>query len=75
MQGGTDYVVISDKYLLDPCGIDGQSVTLFLSHGGYRNGIAYAFIMIDKPRTARYGFSFNLWHAEKIKNEHESISL
>lgn len=79
MKGGTDYVVISDKYLLDPSGIDGESLRLRMRSGftssepnpdkpgTYKKPI---MISIDKPNNFRYGFTVEVLDGEKIVNEY-----
>ena len=79
MKGGTDYVVISDKYLLDPSGIDGESLRFRMRRGftssepnpdqpgTFKRPI---MILIDKPNNSRYGFTVQVLDGEKIVNEY-----
>ncbi|KAL9961311.1 hypothetical protein ACROYT_G030225, partial [Oculina patagonica] len=46
MKGGTDYVVVSDEYFLDPSGVDGESLTLTV-----RRGFTSSEPNPDKPGT------------------------
>ena len=81
MKGGIDYVVVSDKYFLDPSGINGESLTLTVRSGatssvpnpdghGYKKPIT---ISIDQPgvpyRKSIY-FTTEILFAEKIINEY-----
>ena len=81
MKGGIDYVVVSDKDLLDPVGIDGESLTFTVRSGftsseprpdgnGYKVPI---MIKIDKPGLPfrrRFSFTAHVLNAEKIINEY-----
>lgn len=72
-------MVISDKYLLDPSGIDGESVRLRMRKGftsGEPNpdkpGTYKVPIMIsiDKPKDFGYRFTVEVLDGEKIGNEY-----
>ncbi|KAJ7333665.1 hypothetical protein OS493_017209 [Desmophyllum pertusum] len=79
MKEGTDYVVVSDKYLLDPSGIDGESLRFTIRSGftssepnpdkpgTFKKPI---MINIDKPGDLSYGFAAHVLNAEKIINEY-----
>lgn len=79
MKGGIDYVVISDKYLFDLFGIDGElfrfrmcsgfilSEFNFDKFGIYKKLI---MILIDKFNNFRYGFMVEVLDGEKIVNEY-----
>lgn len=82
MKGGYDYVVVSDKYFLDPSGIDGESLTLtvwrgFTSHethpnipGAYNKPIMIKLNTPNLPYSEGYRFTAHVLNAEKIINEY-----
>ncbi|KAJ7333662.1 hypothetical protein OS493_017206 [Desmophyllum pertusum] len=79
MKGGTDYVVVSDYYLLDPSGIDGESLRFTIRPGFTSSepnpdepGTLKKPIMIkiNKPGDLSYGFTTHVLNAEKIINEY-----
>ena len=81
MKGGTDYIVISDKYFLDPSGIDGESLTLTVrrgftssepdpDRGGFKVPISIQMKKPGLPFKSRYEFTAEVLNAEKIINEY-----
>ena len=81
MKGGTDYVVVSDKYFLDPSGIDGESTTLTVRRGptssepdpnghGYKVPITISIQQPGVPYRDEMRFTAEVLFAEKIINEY-----
>ena len=81
MKGGTDYVVVSDKYFLDPSGIDGESLTLTVRSGatssepnpdghGYKKPITTSIDQPGVPYRKSIFFTTEILFAEKIINEY-----
>lgn len=68
MKGGTDYVMISDKYFLDPSGVDGEDVILMLEQGSDSTG---AFtVVIQKSGNDGFRTNLELRNVERIINEY-----
>lgn len=68
MKGGTDYVMISDKYFLDPSGVDGEDVILMLEQGSDSTG---AFtVVIQKSGNDGFRINLELRNVERIINEY-----
>ena len=55
MKGGNNLVIISDKYFLEPCGVDGETVILTLNEGSVTGTYK---ISVEKPEDP--SFSFNI---------------
>ncbi len=75
MKGGTDTVIISDKYLLDPCGVDGETVTLSLQQGPDFNSTGAFIISIEKhdddDEDNSFRINIELRNVEEIINEYD----
>ena len=67
MKGGNNLVIISDKYFLEPCGIDGETVTLTLNEGSVTGTYK---ISVEKPEDPSFSFSIELRNVERIINEY-----
>ena len=67
MRGKRNYVIISEKYFLDPCGIDGETVTLSLNHGSAKGSYK---ISIEKPADPNFSFNIEINDIIEIQNEY-----
>lgn len=67
MKGGNNLVIISDKYFLEPCGVDGETVTLTLNEGSVTGTYK---ISIEKPEDPSLSFDIELRNVERIINEY-----
>ena len=67
MKGGQNIVIISDKYFLEPCGVDGETVTLTLKQGSVTG--AYK-ISVEKPDDPSFSINMELRNVERIINEY-----
>lgn len=67
MKAGENFLIISDKYFLDPCGVDGETVTLTLKAGSVTG--AYT-ISIENTDDANFSFNIELRNMYKIINEY-----
>ena len=72
MKGGTDYVMISDKYLLDPSGVDSEDVTLMLEQGPDFDSTG-AFKIIQKSGNDGFHINLELRNVERQINEYGSM--
>lgn len=70
MKGGKDYVMISDKYLLDPSGIDGEDVTLMLERGPDFNSTGAFTVVIQKNSNDGFRINLELRNVERMINEY-----
>lgn len=70
MKGGKDYVMISDKYLLDPSGIDGEDVTLMLERGPDLNSTGAFTVVIQKNSNDGFRINLELRNVERLINEY-----
>ena len=70
MKGGTDYVMISDKYLLDPSGVDGEDVTLMLEQGPDFDSTGAFTVVIQKSGNDGFRITLELRNVERILNEY-----
>ena len=67
MKGGDNRVIISDKFFLEPSGVDGETVTLTLKQGSVTG--AY-IIATEKPGDPSFSFNIELRNVERIINEY-----
>lgn len=70
MKGGTDFVMISDKYLLDPSGIDGEDVTLMLEQGPDFDSTGAFTVVVQKSGNDGFCINIELRNVERINNEY-----
>ena len=73
MKGGVDYVVISERHLLEPLGIDGESLTLTCRWGALPFGGKHTRpfkISIRKRDDIHSGYFWLMFDAEKVINEY-----
>ena len=70
MKGGTDYVMISDKYLLGPSGVDGEDVTLMLEQGSDFDSTGAFTVVIQKSGGDEFHINLELRNVERIVNEY-----
>ena len=79
MKGGTDAVIISDKHLLDPCGVDGETVTLSLQQGSDFDSTGAFIISIEKRDNddddVSSRINIELQNVEEIINEYGNSAL
>ena len=67
MKGGNNLVIISDKYFLGPCGVDGETVTVTLKEGSVTGTYK---ISVEKPEDPSFSFNIELRNVERIINEY-----
>ena len=67
MKGGENFLIVSDKYFLEPCGVDGETVTLTLKAGSVTGAFT---ISIEKTGVTNLAFNIELRNMHKIINEY-----
>ncbi|PFX19762.1 hypothetical protein AWC38_SpisGene15796 [Stylophora pistillata] len=67
MKGGSNIVILSEKYFLEPSGFDGETVTLTLRQGSETGTYKIA---IENPTDPSFSFNIELKNVERINNEY-----
>jgi len=77
MKGGKNVAIISNKYFLEPLGVDGKSVTLTLNQWPSQVGSGTFEISIENPgdpfvtsNYVRFPINIELRNVERIINEY-----